>query len=394
MAQRLDPLGRTPALARLGEHADAGKLPQSILLVGPEGSGKEAAAIEIARRALCEKTPAAPPCSAEVGLCGACRKVRALAHPDLLYAFPAETSLNNAGIRELLDTKSEEPLARFRQPGNAILSIGDPDDPSPVSIRAARRFVAVKPFEAAWRVVIMSDAHRMNRAAANALLKTLEEPPPAALLLLATHQPHLLPATVRSRCARIHVSRLAEDALASHLEAVHQIEPEEAARVAAVSGGNARSAFDLLDPAAREVAGWASALLAMLVDAEAAQLLRGAELIAKGQDPTGVKSSFRRGGDASLSASRDIAMRVLDFLIADLLCLAKLSSEAQVNEHQAARLIRWREALPAPVATAVARDLMAARADLARNVNVALVLTDAFGAALRQRSRAGSGTGS
>jgi DNA polymerase III delta prime subunit len=390
VAQRLDPLARSAALERLGALAVAGKLPQSILLIGPQGSGKEAAAIEIARRTLCEKAKDGSTCASAGPRCSACAKVGQLAHPDLLYAFPAEASLTAGGIRALLDEKAREPLARFRQPSHSILAIGDPDDPSPVSIRAARRFVAVKPFEGSRRVVILSDAHRMNRAAANALLKTLEEPPPSAVLLLCTHQPHLLPATVRSRCARILVPALSEGDLASHLEAAHGVDPTEAARVAAVSGGNARSAFDLLDPGAREVADWATALLAMLVEGEGPALLRAAELVAKGHDPRGGKSAARRTGDASLSASRDVAMRVLDFLVADLLSLAKLGAGAAIHPQQATRLARWREALPPAAATAIARELMDARRDLTRNVNVALVLTDVFGRSLHERSRVGA----
>lgn len=380
MARRLDPLGRSPFLRRLRERARSGDLPQSLLLIGPEGSAKEFAAMELARTVLCARGDAGPCDDAEV--CAPCRKCRQLAHPDLLYAFPAEASLTMEGYRELVALRAAEPLRRLPQPSSAILSVGAPDDPPPGSIRAIRRFVGGKPFEGNRRVVIVGDAHRMNRAAANALLKTLEEPPPASMLLLVTHQPHLLPSTVRSRCGRVQFPPLSPSDLASHLEAAYDLEPAEAAQVAGVASGNARRALDLLDPVARELAEWASTVLGWLVQGDLPALLRAAEKIPKGQDPRGGKGS-RKGADGGLAAARDLATRVLDYVVADLVSLARLSTGASLDPLQESRLAPLRDQLDPSDAGRRAKLLMAARADLLRNVNVALVLTDAFTQASR-----------
>lgn len=371
-------LDRCPALVRLAELAEKQRMPQSLLLVGPEGSGKEAAAIELAVKLL---RPAAMPSLGENSLFGdlpatapapdaAERKVRQLAHPDLFVTFPVESKLTRDGYRALLDEKAAEPLARVRQPSSAIIPIGDADDPGLVSVRAIRRFVQAVPFEAPHRVVIIGDAHRMNRSAANALLKTLEEPPSSAVLILCTHQAHLLPATVRSRCARLQVPALTEAELATYLQLRAEVDTADAARIAAVAGGNARRSFDLLDPRARELAVWASQLLEMMLDSDRVHLARAAERVGKAQAPIGKASKF--AGDASLNVGRDIGVRVLDMMAADLVALARRDSGARLD---VSRAMSMPTATVDPSRAMRAVELILdARTDLSRNVNVGLVM--------------------
>jgi len=372
---------RGAALDRLAALAREERMPQSVLLVGPEGSGKEAAALELAIDLL---RPVGGG-DAAGGLFGdlpvddsardtAARKVRQLTHPDLHVVFPVERTLTSGHYRELLDEKARWPLARVRQPSSAIIPIGDAEDAAPVSVRAIRRFVNARPFEAAHRVVVVGDAHRMNRAAANALLKTLEEPPAPAVLLLCSHQPHLLPATLRSRCARVQVPALSDAELATILEREAEVDPTEAARVAAVAGGNARRAFDLIDPAARELAGWADQILDMLLRGDRPSLARAGERVAKAQPPVG--RGGKLAGDASLSVARDVAMRVVDLVAADLVALGRRETGARLDDARRASLPDSQvDGVRAMKAVEV---LLDARSDLARMVNVGLVLVDSF----------------
>lgn len=78
-------------------------------------------------------------------------------------------------------------------------------------VRGVREFMALTPAEGGWRIVIVDSADEMNKAAANALLKILEEPPPRALLLLVCHAPGRILATIRSRCRMMSLSPLAQD---------------------------------------------------------------------------------------------------------------------------------------------------------------------------------------
>lgn len=384
MTQGFSALDRSEGLQRLRDQARQNSLHPSLLLVGPEGSGKELAAIELAVELLRGATPApvadslfgdlepAPVADDAV----AARKVRALGHPDLHWIFPAESGLSVASYRELLDAKAAEPLARMRQPGSAIISIGDPEDPGPATVRQLRRFIQGRPFEAAHRVGIVADAHRMNRQAANALLKTLEEPPPHSVLILCTHQPHLLPATIRSRCARVNVRAFGEAELAGRLQSRAGIAPHEAARIAAITGGNARRAFDLVDETARELADWAAELFGLLVEGRRADLARAAERVGKGQPPAG-RAKKKMAADASLAANRDLNLRLLDFLVADLLALSRRDSGARLDPARAGTLPAAPGIDPGRAAR-VARRLLRARDELARNVNVGLVMLDAL----------------
>jgi DNA polymerase III, delta subunit len=361
-------LQRSSVLSRMGELARGDTMPQSLLLVGPEGSGKEAAALELARYAICD----------QAGLEGAAgRKLGQLCHPDLYYTCPVERTLTRDAYRALLDAKAAEPLARVRQPSSAVLPIGDRDDPGLVSVRAIRRFVQAPPFEGRRKVVIVGDAHRMNRQSANALLKTLEEPPPLVLLILCTHQPHLLPATIPSRCAKIPVAAFSEAELASHLRAEHEVEAVQAQRLAAVAGGNARRALDLIDEQSREIASWADTFLELLWSGRRGALCAATERISKGQAPSGgptkKKSRSKSNTDSSLAASRDVAMRFLDFLVADLVLLLRIENGVEVDESLRDSLPDPRRVAPDSLPRAVQR-LTTARAELGRNLNVGLVL--------------------
>lgn len=142
-----------------------GQLPHALLLQGRPGLGKHAFAVQLAQALLCEQPHAAVAC----GRCHSCRLFAAGNHPDL------------AGIGLVEDAKS---------------IVVD-------QIRALGDFLALRPHTSARKVVIISPAEAMNLNAANSLLKMLEEPPPGSMLLLVTSHPARLPATIRSRCARL-----------------------------------------------------------------------------------------------------------------------------------------------------------------------------------------------
>ena len=141
------------------------QLPHALLLQGRPGLGKHDFAVQLAQALLCGQARDGAAC----GHCHACHLFAAGTHPDL----------SSVGLME--DAKS--------------ITVDQ--------IRALGDFLSLRPHTATRKVVVISPAEAMNINAANSLLKLLEEPPLGSMLLLVTSHPARLPATIRSRCARL-----------------------------------------------------------------------------------------------------------------------------------------------------------------------------------------------
>jgi DNA polymerase III subunit delta' len=151
---------------RLQQARASGRIGHAWLLAGPAGLGKSAFAGALAHSLLCDRPgPTGEPCLR----CRACHLVAVGTHPDLEWIGPEE-------------------------PGK------------PIKVDAIRAYCERSSLTAQigyHKVAILEPADAMNSAAANSLLKTLEEPSPSTILLLVTAAAHRLPATVRSRCQRV-----------------------------------------------------------------------------------------------------------------------------------------------------------------------------------------------
>lgn len=171
---------------RLQERRRAGTLPHALLIAGAEGMGKSAFAGALTAALLClEPGDDGHAC----GHCSACRLREAGTHPDLLQVVPEEE-------------------------GKAI-GIGQ--------VRAQNAFLALTRQFDRHKISLIAPADSMTTAAANALLKTLEEPAAGTLLLLVSARPAALPATVRSRCQRIDAQ---PPAPAVALRWLREVQPE------------------------------------------------------------------------------------------------------------------------------------------------------------------------
>jgi DNA polymerase-3 subunit delta' len=207
-----------------------GRLHHAWLLTGPEGIGKATFAYRAARRLL------GAPADREYGVLGAdpahpvSRQVIGRAHPDLL----------------VLERAGED---------------GKPRKTIPVDdARKLSEFFSKSPASAPHRVAIVDAADDLNVNAANALLKTLEEPPPKGVLLMVSHSPGRLLSTIRSRCRRLAFAPPGEAAAAAFVRARADVDEEAALRLARMSGGAPGRALALaaaqalaLDDAAREL---------------------------------------------------------------------------------------------------------------------------------------------
>jgi DNA polymerase-3 subunit delta' len=175
------------------------RLAHAYLLVGPPRVGKRTLALALARAVNCEGD--APPC----GECTQCRRIAAGRHADVVVLEVEESG------------------------GHKAISID--------AIRDLQHQVFLKPYEGRCRVYIIQNAELLTEAAANALLKTLEEPPPQLLLLLTSAAPGQLPATVPSRCQRLELRPLPEPTVAQALESRWSQPSQEARRLARLSRG-------------------------------------------------------------------------------------------------------------------------------------------------------------
>lgn len=158
-----------------------GRLPHAMLLQGKAGIGKRRFADAFSARLLCESPVGGYAC----GACKSCRLFIAGSHPDVLFVVPES-------MRAEEDRVSETEGGRKQRKASREIRIDD--------IRRLIAFAGQTAQFGGWRVAVLDPAQAMNTNAANALLKTLEEPGMGTLLMLVSDAPAMLPATVRSRC--------------------------------------------------------------------------------------------------------------------------------------------------------------------------------------------------
>jgi len=202
--------GHDPVRSRLGRAILSQKLPQTLLLVGRRGVGKQRLALWIAQSLLCERRGQD---GGACRSCPSCRQVTALAHPDLHWFVPVEITKKGADAEKQVDLVEEalgEEMAARReqlwQPPSGMASHGI------ASVRLLARSLQLTPAMGRYKVFIVGDAERLtpqkgNPEAANALLKALEEPPRDSFILLTSADPDALLPTILSRVVRVTVLR-------------------------------------------------------------------------------------------------------------------------------------------------------------------------------------------
>ena len=225
-ASRANPdlVGHESAERELRRLVEAGRLPHAILLSGPRGIGKATLAFRFARFLLA-KGDDATKAAAESALAidqesGVFHRVASGGHADLLTVERAYDPRRRRLRGEIVVEDAREITAFFR-------------------LTAA---------EQGWRIVVVDGAEEMNRSAANALLKVLEEPPRQALLLLVSHSPGRLLPTIRSRCRRFPLVPLAGMLVTRLLQRYRsELAQLEVEALAALSGGSIGRALELAE---------------------------------------------------------------------------------------------------------------------------------------------------
>jgi len=196
-------IGHKSIVTLLKRSIEAGKLSHAYLFEGIDGIGMKETALALVESVFCQE-------NGGCGKCPPCRKIAEGNHPDLHLVQPEGMHIKIDQIRDL------------------------------------RKALSFRPYEAKKKACIIEDAERMNISAANAFLKTLEEPPGDALLVLLTsHVESLLP-TIRSRCQQISFSPLSTDTIEAALtKDGADLKPARIA--AALAGGDLARARELLE---------------------------------------------------------------------------------------------------------------------------------------------------
>jgi len=170
----------------------------ALLLRGRKGIGKLGFAQYLAKFLLCEKTSSE---SASCGNCLSCRWFEQGGHPDFRLVEPEALSGLSGEIKTNLrsDTEANAEI----EPGNTKSKKKPSKQISVAQIRALTDLINLSSHRGGYKIILIHPAETMNDAAANALLKNLEEPPSQTLFILVTHRPHHLLPTIRSRCRQI-----------------------------------------------------------------------------------------------------------------------------------------------------------------------------------------------
>lgn len=200
-----DIYGHSRQIDMLRQTLARGRVAHSYLFSGPDAVGKKTLALAFAAALACRDLTAGDAC----GACGSCRKMMSGQHPDF----------------HLLATQAQ------------FIRID--------AIRGIQEQMTFKPLEGRRRIFILDEADRMNEQAANALLKTLEEPSADNILILVTARPYWLPQTILSRCRHVRFAPLSAPTVARYLTEHATLTPSRAAVLASLSGGSIGRALEL-----------------------------------------------------------------------------------------------------------------------------------------------------
>ncbi len=231
---------------------ESGKVPNAYLFTGPEGVGKDAMAIEVAKTLNCQ-TPGKRNIEA-CDECESCKAIGALASPLLEFVFAQAKSQKASDssssddddessdidvLREQIALKAADPYYNIVIPKAITISLPQ--------VRQLISHLARSVARGSKRIVIISEADTMIAAAQNAFLKTLEEPHENTLIILTSSNPARLYPTILSRCQDVRFDLLSAEEISKSLQEEDGLEKQQAEFLARLSGGSYAAARRLIN---------------------------------------------------------------------------------------------------------------------------------------------------
>lgn len=318
----------------------AGRLPGAFLFAGPDGVGKKQFALQVAKSFLCEKSTALKSC----GECRVCRRADKFTFPT----SEKKEDYEKVFISEYADVGQVIPFKR------SILVN---------AIRELEREANFRPYEGKARFFIIDDADKMNPQAANALLKTLEEPPETTYIFLITSRYNSLLPTIISRCQVLQFQPIEKTEIEKFLLNTKQFSPDDAALAANVSQGSLARALQMSgEDFRRHREAMMEVLEAQTLQPNRAKLLRAAEEM----------------GDTKMKSDYEPRLEILQGLAHDAWQLKKGRAKNSItNADLADRLEKCGSKITADSLTAFIAEIERVREDLLVNVN-RKIATDAL----------------
>lgn len=237
-------VGQSQAVRILENSIRNDKIAQAYIFHGPDGCGKLFTAYLFAMAINCYTSDERTPC----GVCPSCVKFLQFCHPDLAFIFPIpkfditpsgeiKSDAQQAEFQKYIKQKIEKPHQDYAFTGNTEIRIDQ--------IRMLQQKLLTSPFEAKKRIILIENADQMNVQAANAFLKTLEEPTENTIIIMtAVSLTDMLP-TILSRCQKIEFFRINPDKIELYLIVRFAVEPVKAKLISRIANGNLQKAIQL-----------------------------------------------------------------------------------------------------------------------------------------------------
>lgn len=244
-----DVLGQDHIKNHLTHSAENGRIPHAQLFVGPEGCGTLPMAIAYAQYILCKNKN-----GENIDGIDACNlKFNSISHPDLHFAFPVTTSekvkskpVSNYYLEEWRQLIKQQPYGNLF---DWYKLLGVENQQGQIGVEEAQEIVkalSLKSYEGGYKVMLIWMADKLNIAAANKLLKLIEEPPNKTVFILITEDEDQIINTIKSRCQVLSFPPLSEDVIKNALIKNYSLEASVAAKIAHQANGNYNKACDLV----------------------------------------------------------------------------------------------------------------------------------------------------
>jgi DNA polymerase-3 subunit delta' len=205
------------------------RVPHSLLFAGADGVGKKRFALELAKAFVCQSPVEFEACD----ICSACRRAEKFDIPKV-----TETTSVDKKLREIFET------VFFSEHSDVGMVVPLKKNILVDAIRDLEKASNFQPYEAKARLLLIDDCDKMNDHAANALLKTLEEPSPDSYIFLISSRPDSLLATILSRCQTLRFAPVPTKEIEDHLLETKQFSPDDVKILARLSAGSVASALE------------------------------------------------------------------------------------------------------------------------------------------------------